>query len=299
MRSSIIFFSVLLMLPVIAMAEVPIVFSDVSAGVFRFQIKLAEQGNAEAQYKVGEMYETGKGSTKDLTQAQDWYEKAAKQGHKKAEYRLLLLDISKNGLTDTSKNQLNILRSEANSGSPDAQYFLGKMYASGVGVPKSLEDAQTWLKKAAFNGVTEAETEAIAVDEELARMQEREAKRKAETAEEARKQREAQDLARKEKEARERELAARREAEKAATARNSQDKVNEQLTKEQAIKLEKDRIEKEKADRVKTAAAEASKKSEPDKAEPAKSEAADEASKATFETDPCKGKSARFLSTCR
>jgi len=49
MRSSIFFISVLLMLPVISWAGLPIVFSDVSAGVFRFQIKLAEQGNAEAQ----------------------------------------------------------------------------------------------------------------------------------------------------------------------------------------------------------------------------------------------------------
>lgn len=292
MRRNVIFFSVLLLLPVLAWADTPIVFSDVSAGVFRFQIKLAEQGNSEAQYKVGEMYETGKGADKDLGQARDWYTKAAKQGHKKAEYKLLYLDISSNGLTDTSKNQLSALRTEANSGNADAMYFLGKMFASGVGVPKSLEDAQIWLKKAAFNGVPEAEHEAIAVDEELNRVQEREARRKAEAAEEARKQREAEDLARKEKEARDRELAARREAERAAAAaaaRKDAEKSKldqDKQVSDQATLAARERAEKEKQEREKAEAAK-------------RKEEQDAAAKATFESDPCKGKSARFLSTCR
>lgn len=292
MRRYVMFFSVLLLFPVLSWAESPIVFSDVSAGVFRFQIKLAEQGNAEAQYKVGEMYETGKGADKDMTQARDWYAKAAKQGHKKAEYKLLYLDISTNGLTDSSKNQLSTLRTEAVSGNADAMYFLGKMFASGVGVPKSLEDAQTWLKKAAFNGVPEAEHEAIAVDEELNRVQEREAKRKAEAAEEARKQREAEDLARKEKEARERELASRREAEKAAAvaaaARKDAEKSKSDQDKQSSEQAQaaKERAEKEKQEREKAEAAK-------------RKDEQDEATKATFESDPCKGKSARFLSTCR
>ena len=289
MRSSIFFISVLLMLPVISWAGLPIVFSDVSAGVFRFQIKLAEQGNAEAQYKVGEMYESGKGPGKDLNAAREWYDKAAKQGHKKAQYRLLYIDISKNGLTDTSKNQFSTLRTEANTGNPDAQYFLGKMYASGVGVPKNLEDAQTWLKKATFNGVPEAEHEAIAVDEELARVQERETKRKAEAADEARKQREAEDLARKEKEAREREVIAKREADKSAARKDAERSKLEQdkATFDQASKAEKERIEKEKQERSNIKSADTSKPQ------------TDDAAKSTFESDPCKGKSARFLSTCR
>lgn len=288
MRRYVMFFSVLLLFPVLSWAELPVVFSDVSAGVFRFQIKLAEQGNAEAQYKVGEMYETGKGADKDLTEARVWYDKAAKQGHKKAEYKILFLDISTYGLTDASKNQLSTLRAEAISGNADAMYFLGKMFASGVGVPKSLEDAQTWLKKAAFNGVPEAEHEAIAVDEELNRVQEREARRKAEAAEEARKQREAEDLARKEKEARDRELAAKREAEKAAAlaARKDAEKSKVDQDKQSADQAAKERAEKEKQEREKAEAAK-------------RKEEQDSASKATFESDPCKGKSARFLSTCR
>ena len=200
----------------------------------------------------------------------------------------MYLEISKNGLTDASKSQLNTLKSEANSGNPDAQYFLGKMYASGVGVPKSLEEAQTWLKKATFNGVPEAEHEAIAVDEELARAQEREAKRKSEVAEEARKQREAEDLARKEREARDREAIAKREADKVAARKDAErTKLDQDKDKDKLAVTEKDRLEKEKLERDKAEAAKA------------KSAAQTDDTKASFESDPCKGKSARFLSTCR
>jgi|GEM_PF-4289085 len=84
--------------------------SDISAGVFRFQIKLAEQGNPEAQYKVGEMYEQGKGVPKDMDKAKEWFKKAAKQGHRKANYKLLYLEVQMNGLNDVTKTQVDSIR---------------------------------------------------------------------------------------------------------------------------------------------------------------------------------------------
>lgn len=46
--------------------------------------QLAEQGDADAQYKVGRMYEKGIGVTKDESMAWDWYQKAEEQGHPEA-----------------------------------------------------------------------------------------------------------------------------------------------------------------------------------------------------------------------
>lgn len=46
--------------------------------------QLAEQGDADAQYKVGRMYEEGIGVTKDESMAWDWYQKAEEQGHQEA-----------------------------------------------------------------------------------------------------------------------------------------------------------------------------------------------------------------------
>ena len=263
-----------------------IAYADAQSSIFRFQYKLAEQGNAEAQYKVGEMYETGKGTGRDATKAEEWYIKANKQGHKKAAYKLLFLDIQKSGMNNERKQKMAELRKEANSGTGDAQYFLGKMYAAGVGVSKSYTNAQNWLSKATFNGIPEAETELIAVEEEIARIEARNAARKAE-AEKKRKEEAAAAKAKKEREAaqkaKERELARKREAarKEAAAARKDAERQRQQSA---AAAAERQRQQQEAA----RAAAAAQQEDKPEVDE-----------NAVFEADPCKGKKAKFLSICK
>jgi TPR repeat protein len=82
-------------------------------GLFDFQMKLAEKGNAEAQFKVGEMYETGFGVKEDKAEAANWITKAANQGHETAGFKLLYWDIEKNGVTDENKGQLEALRKKS------------------------------------------------------------------------------------------------------------------------------------------------------------------------------------------
>ena len=41
----------------------------------------AQQGDTEAQVRLGDLYAKGRGVPKDHTQARAWYEKAASQGH--------------------------------------------------------------------------------------------------------------------------------------------------------------------------------------------------------------------------
>jgi len=268
-------------------------YADISAGVFRFQVKLAEQGNPEAQYKVGEMYERGKGVQKDPAAALSWFEKAAAQDHKKAVYKLLYLDIKTNGLNDYSKTQLGVLRQESASGNPDAQYFLGKMYGKGVGVPKSLDNALTWLNKATFNGVSEAEHEAIAVEEELARLREKTAKKRAIALEAAKNKKAEEEAARKQK---------KQEEEKARLAEEARRKSKKNLD---AIKIanEKKKLEAERAALAREKARLEKERAAQQKAEQVKEQEnekeASSPGKASFESDPCKGKQARFLSTCR
>ena len=61
------------------------------AQAMRWFFKAAKQGDAEAQYQLGRMYELGLGVKVNLKEAMIWYRKAAKQGHKLAEdvYRRL------------------------------------------------------------------------------------------------------------------------------------------------------------------------------------------------------------------
>ena len=47
--------------------------------------KSANQGNANAQYNLGLMYEKGEGVKQDLQKAFYWYEKSANQGFEEAQ----------------------------------------------------------------------------------------------------------------------------------------------------------------------------------------------------------------------
>ena len=50
------------------------------ASDFRQTLQLAEQGNAEAQFSLGLMYDNGQGVRQDYAEAFRWYRKAAEQG---------------------------------------------------------------------------------------------------------------------------------------------------------------------------------------------------------------------------
>lgn len=49
--------------------------------------KAAKQGNADAQYNLGELYKKGRGVKRNKKTAQKWYKAASAQGHVKAKYR--------------------------------------------------------------------------------------------------------------------------------------------------------------------------------------------------------------------
>ena len=78
---------------------------------------MQNEGNAEAQYKLGRMNEEGLvGATEDYKEAAKWYLKAAEKGH------------------------------------AQAQYKMGIMYTLGKGVYKDRVEAAKWFGKAAQQG---------------------------------------------------------------------------------------------------------------------------------------------------
>lgn len=88
-----------------------------AAGLFQ---GLAEQGDADAQYQLGILYQQGKGVPKDHEQAFQWFQKAAESGHVKA------------------------------------QYSLATMYENGWGVTADEQYAASWYQKAADQGYPQA-----------------------------------------------------------------------------------------------------------------------------------------------
>lgn len=76
---------------------------DMWEGVFAYQKKMAEYGNAEAQNKLGEMYEEGHGTAQNFDLAREWYEKAAAQGYAQANERIKRLEQRKQRALATAK----------------------------------------------------------------------------------------------------------------------------------------------------------------------------------------------------
>ena len=262
-------------------------------GLFDFQMKLAKKGNAEAEFKVGEMYETGFGVKKDMNEAKSWVTKAAHQGHETAKFKLLYWDIEKNGITKDNKAEVDVLVAKAKDGNPQAQFYVGKMHASGVGVKKNSSVAIGWLNKAALVGVLAAERELITVREDVQRQDLAQQKAKLRTDETKRA-----------------ELKAKQEQEKQAQLEKqhkSQAKKkahNDEIAKKNKAAADASRLAAEKkAEQQAKIVAQAkvtARKREAQKQALLKKRATDEKKrKIQFESDPCSGKSARFLSTCR
>ena len=55
---------------------------------YKLTLPSAEQGNANAQYNLGNMYNEGKGVPQDYKEAAKWWKLAAEQGHEEAQYNL-------------------------------------------------------------------------------------------------------------------------------------------------------------------------------------------------------------------
>jgi TPR repeat protein len=269
---------ILVMLPLMAKAD----------GLFDFQMKLAKDGNAEAQFKVGEMYESGFGVKQDRKEAEIWINKAAAKGHETAGFKLLYWDVEKNGLKGDNKTKVNALIKKADDGNPQAQYYVGKMHANGVGMKKNPDKAIGWLNKAAFVGVLEAESELVLVREEKQRqaLAERRLEEKKQAQLKAK-----QEQARLEEQ---RRLKAKSEADAKAKA-----DAEAKMKQAEAAAREKAKQEEAKAKLLAQREAEARQR-EAQKQALLKQRAEQERQrKAQFESDPCSGKSARFLSTCK
>ncbi len=113
--------------------------------------KAAEQGLANAQYLVGNMY-----VLQDYLEAVKWYRLAADQGLDIAQYALgLMYDIGENVPQDYAE-AVKWYRLAADQGHVSAQYNLGLMYGRGRGGPQNYVHAHMWSNVAAARGMKNA-----------------------------------------------------------------------------------------------------------------------------------------------
>ena len=146
---------------------------------------MAEQGNTEAQFTLGSMYEKGISVQKNEGEAVNWYRKAADQGHADAQYKIgrgvrkdeeeaakwyrkaaeqghalakgILTDFERRKAAKEQRKAVKEQRKAAESGNVDVQYQLAVMYQNGQGVHKSDYEAKEWYQKAAKQGHADAQ----------------------------------------------------------------------------------------------------------------------------------------------
>ena len=117
---------------------------------------LAAQGDAAAQFNIGNMFDFGKGVTEDNAQAVYWYSKSAEQGNANAQYALGWMYENGEGVEENDEIAVEWFRKSAVQGEPMAQFNMGWMYENGTGVKKNAGKALEWYRKASFSGHIEA-----------------------------------------------------------------------------------------------------------------------------------------------
>lgn len=111
--------------------------------------RLAQAGDAYAQYLMGLLYRDGGLVIPDTKRAQYWMEQAATQNVPAAQYALGKLLLSDDALVHDSDQGIRWLKASAQNGNDYAAYTLGKEYLSGRYVFKNTEKAAEYFRQAA------------------------------------------------------------------------------------------------------------------------------------------------------
>ena len=120
---------------------------------FKWYLKAAQLGHAEAQAELGLCYYIGSGVEKNENEAAKWYLKAAEQGNPKAQVNLAhFYQYGIGGLEESESKSAEWVRKAAEQGYPEGQWKLGCHYHQGKGVDKNLEMAVYWYRKGAEQG---------------------------------------------------------------------------------------------------------------------------------------------------
>ena len=114
--------------------------------------RLAESGDAHAQYIIGTAYRDGGLLIPDTVKAQKLFERAAEQEIDAAQYALGKLYLSDDADVHDSAKGVYWLKRSADNGNDYAAYRLGKEYLGGENVSKDASAAAEYLWQAANNG---------------------------------------------------------------------------------------------------------------------------------------------------
>lgn len=122
------------------------------AAAYRGFRRLAEQGNAKAQYHLGTLYEHGTGVPQDYASAVQWYRSAALKGNPEGQTALGYMYHTGKGVPRDFSEAIWWYRRAAEQGDAFAEFYLGYMYFVGEGVSRDYAEAVRWYRRAADRG---------------------------------------------------------------------------------------------------------------------------------------------------
>jgi hypothetical protein len=122
------------------------------AGAVAIWRPLAEKGDADAAFNLGQAYRLGRGVTLNLSAAQTWFERAARQGHVDAQTTLGLL-LFQNGNQTAG---LRWLKGAAERGDARAMLIYGTALFNGDGIAQDPVLGYAYVSRAAAQGLAPA-----------------------------------------------------------------------------------------------------------------------------------------------
>ncbi|MGN8837742.1 tetratricopeptide repeat protein [Mitsuokella jalaludinii] len=132
--------------------------------------KAAEQGDADAQNSMGDLYYWGRGVLRDYKEAMKWYRKAAEQGNTDAQYKIGNLYCFGQGVMTDYQEAMKWYRKAADQDSADAQNIIGYLYECGNGVEQDYQEALKWYRKASEHGNDSAKRKLVWLQKNLSNL---------------------------------------------------------------------------------------------------------------------------------
>jgi TPR repeat protein len=118
---------------------------------------LAQEGNAKAEYNLGQMYISGDGVPQDVDEAQNWYRRSAEHGYSEAQYTLGALHFRQVAALKSHEEAVEWYRKAAEQGHARSQLNLGDLYFKGEVVQQDVPTALEWYRRSAVQGNGEAQ----------------------------------------------------------------------------------------------------------------------------------------------
>ena len=133
------------------------------AGATAIWRNLAEKGDADAAFNLGQAFRLGRGVPADSAQAKRWFEAAANKGHVDAQVSLglLLFDSGERAIA------MNWLKKAAQTGEPRALLVVGTALFNGDGLAQDPVLGYAYVSRAAAQGLAPARSTLAELDKIL------------------------------------------------------------------------------------------------------------------------------------